>query len=692
MIDLKKEIRFIKGVGEARAKNFQKLGLKTVEDLVFYYPRDYRDFSKIIKIKEAKINQKIAVKTKVQEIKNRPTRRRRFVITEVLVSDDTGTLKVLWFNQPYLLNNIKPKDEVLLAGNLELEKELVLKNPEYEVVKNESYKLRHLGRISPIYRESASITSRWLRFILRPVLENLEIADYLPEEVKRSQNITSLKQALFQIHFPKDFENLKKARKRLSFDEVFIPQILSILIRRELKKEKSHSIKTDLSLLKNLKDSLPFVLTNSQRKAIWQIVKDLKKENPMNRLLEGDVGSGKTVVAAFVLMLVAKRGFQGVLMVPTEILAWEHLSKIKDFLKNFDVTVEILTGSTKAGDKKEILKKLEEGEIDILIGTHALIGEKLEFKNLALAVIDEQHRFGVEQRKALKEKSSKGRSASGGNRKISPHFLSMTATPIPRTVSLTVYGDLDISVLKEMPQGERKVKTFLVPSEKRFKAYQFIKEHIRKGEQALVICPTILKSDKLGVKAVLDEHKKLKESIFLNYKMGLLHGKIKSEEKKEIMNDFRKGLIKILISTSVVEVGINIPRLSIMMVENADRFGLAQLHQLRGRIGRAGQESFFLLFTDSKNPETLERLEAMSRIKDGFKLAEYDLLLRGPGEILGIKQSGYTNFKLASFTDYELISQAKKEAEKLINHDPTLEKFPALLEKVKKIKKVVHPE
>jgi len=712
MINLKKDIKSLWGVGSKREKNFQKLGIKTVEDLIYYFPRSYRDFSRITNIRDAKINEKVAIKITVSEIKNRPTRRRGFIITEALVSDKTGTCKVLWFNQPYLLRNIKKGDLVLLAGNLEFEKELVLKNPEYEVVKEPlridfsssknlkdeqelvQSEFKHLGRISPVYRESANITSRQLRWLMKSVLDQLQIKDFLPDEVKKSQKLAGLREALREIHFPRNQKSQEGAKRRLSFDEVFIPQLSALLVRKNLENERSFSIKIDLGLAKKLKNSLPFKLTNSQKKTIWQIIGDIEREKPMNRLLEGDVGSGKTVVAAFVLMLVAKAGlplrssertkggYQGVLMVPTEILAWEHFQKIKKFLENFGANIEILTGSTKTKEKKDILKRLKEGKIDILIGTHALIDENLEFKNLALAVIDEQHRFGVMQRKALKDK----------DKKIFPHFLSMTATPIPRTMALTVYGDLDISVLKEMPKGERKVKTYLVPPEKRLKAYEFIKKEIGKGHQAFVICPTILKSDKLGVRAVEDEYEKLSKSVFRDLRIDFLHGKMKPDEKKEKMSDLKKGLTRILISTSVVEVGIDIPRLKIMMIEGADRFGLAQLHQMRGRIGRAGQESYFLLFTDSENPETLERLKALVRIKDGFRLADFDLSLRGPGEVMGIKQSGYFDFKLASYTDFELIKEAKTEALKIIATDSSLRNYPQLRTKIDKLKEIVHLE
>ncbi|PIU77029.1 DNA helicase RecG [bacterium CG_4_10_14_0_2_um_filter_33_32] len=683
MIDLNKEVRFLKGVGEYRSKNLQKLGIVTVEDLIFYYPRVYRDFSNIVKISDVKLNQKISVKVKVSQIKNHHTRNRRFFITEALVSDETGTLKVVWFNQSYLTKNINVQDNILLAGKLELDKgKTFLKNPEYEVLRGQNLETKHLGRISPVYHENSRISSKWLRSLIKPLLSEFEIADFLSEEIKKAKNFLDLKDALLNIHFPKNNDYLLKARQRLSFDEVFVPQFSSVVAREKLRQENSPSIKIDLGLAKKMIDNLPFKLTVSQKKAVWQIIKDIEKNRPMNRLLEGDVGSGKTIVATIILFLVSCTGYQGVLMVPTEILAWEHFSKIKSFLKDFKLNIEILTSSSKAKEKKLVLDKLKRGKIDILIGTHSLIAEKIEFNNLGLSVIDEQHRFGVKQRKALKEK----------NQKITPHFLSMTATPIPRTFALTVYGDLDISILKDMPKGERKVKSFLVPSKKRADAYEFIREKIKKGKQAFVICPAILKNDKFGIKAVEEEYERLSKDIFKEFRVGLLHGKINADEKKMVLDNFRKGLTKILIATTVVEVGIDIPQLTIMMIENADRFGLAQLHQLRGRIGRAGEQSFFMLFTDSKNPQTIERLKMLSKITDGFKLAEYDLSLRGPGATFSIKQSGYVEFKLASFTDYDLIKDAKEMAESIIAKDPSLKRYPLLKEKIRSIEEIVHLE
>ncbi|MFA6389359.1 MAG: ATP-dependent DNA helicase RecG, partial [Patescibacteria group bacterium] len=504
----------------------------------------------------------------------------------------------------------------------------------------------------------------------------VQIPDWMPIEVKRKAGLLSLADALKLIHFPRNQKDIEKAKLRLSFDELFLIQLQSQLMRREMDQSIAPRIRFFENETREFAAGLPFTLTDAQRKTAWEILKDLEKERPMARLLSGDVGSGKTVVAMIAMLNCALNGKQAVLMVPTEILANQHYETTKNYFKGQKFKVGIATKSEKKLDA------------DIVIGTHALIQEKISFKNLGLAIIDEQHRFGVEQRKALIERSS----AKGISKNFSPHFLSMTATPIPRSLALALYGELDVSEIREMPKGRKRILTRIVPEEKREAAYGFIRQKIKEGRQVFVICPLIDPSDKLGVKSVKVEFEKLDKHIFPDLKIGLLHGRMKSKEKEKVMGGFLKNEVKILVSTSVIEVGIDYPNAVIMMVEGADRFGLAQLHQFRGRVGRGEHESYCFLFTDSSSEKTLLRLEAMARTNDGFELAKMDLKFRGPGEVYGTAQKGFPELKMASLFDYQLMRDAKTEAEKLIGADASLNKWPLLKAQLGEWEKSVHME
>lgn len=680
MIDLSQDVRFLKGVGQRRAQVFYKAGIFTLGDLIRFYPRDWRDFSDIVKISEVKIGQEVTFKAKVSEIKIRPTRRKRFSITEGLFSDGTGSVRALWFNQSYIAKILKKDEEVLLAGKLEDNKGLLLKNPIYERLSESETK--HLGRIMSIYREVGKISSRMIRFMLKPITDKLPTQDYLPAKIKEEFLLISEKEALSQIHFPDSMQKKEKAQERLAFDEIFVPQVLGQLVRKRLREEKSYSIKAEDSFIENVYKKLSFSLTSSQKMALTHIFSDIGKNVPMNRLLEGDVGSGKTIVSAISIIAAVVSGYQAAMLVPTEVLVWEHFQNLKKFLAKFDISCELLTGSTSKKEKERIYQGIKTGLISVIVGTHALINENLEFAKLALVVLDEQHRFGVSQRKKLRQK--------GGG--FFPHLLSMTATPIPRTFALTVYGDLDISVLSDMPCGKRQTTTYLAPQEKRQKGYDFVKKQIKSGSKVLFVCPSISFSEKMNIKAVEDEYEKLKNNEFSDYKIDMLHGKMKTDKKQKKIEDFKKGKTEIMVSTTVIEVGLNIPNLNVMVVENAERFGLAQLHQLRGRIGRKGEKSYFIMFTDSDNPNTINRLSKMEKIKDGFALAEFDLSLRGEGEIFGTRQSGFSEFKLASFSDYDLIEKAHKAAKDLVEENPTLSKYEKLRKKVYQIYKGVHAE
>jgi ATP-dependent DNA helicase RecG len=550
----------------------------------------------------------------------------------------------------------------------------------------------------PIYHLTASLTQKQIRFLIQQVIGLAStLPDWLPKEIITEHKLLSLPEAIYKIHFPKNFKEATEAKKRLAFNELFLLQMQSQLIKAETQNYTAEPIKFFETETKKLVSSLPFQLTNDQRRTAWEIITDLEKPKPMSRLLEGEVGSGKTIVAVIAMLNVALNKKQTVLMVPTEILARQHYESISKIFSNFNFKIGLITHSEKkmnyvscimyngkkTGAEKKILDtKYIIDNTDIVIGTHALIQDKIEFKNIGLAIIDEQHRFGVEQRAKLLSTNSQ----------LSPHLLTMTATPIPRSLALALYGDLDISIIKEMPKNRKKIITKIVAEQKRAEAYKFIRSVIKSGRQVFVICPLIDISDKSGTKSVKAEFEKLDKNIFPDLPIGILHGRMKGKEKDEVMNKFIANEIKILVSTSVVEVGIDMPNASIMMIEGADRFGLAQLHQFRGRVGRSSHQSFCFLFSDSDSPKTLKRLEALTMNNDGFALAKIDLKFRGPGEVFGTLQKGFPELKIASLFDYELMKLAKAEVEKLFNTNEKLNKWPLLKKKLDDSTKNTHLE
>jgi len=690
VLTLKTPITEIHGIGPTNARRLKHLGINTILDLIYYFPYRHDDFSHVVVVSEIQPNEINTIKAKIQLINNRRSFRRRMFITEGLVADNTGSVKVVWFNQPYLTKILKPGDQIILSGKVDsdhLTPQFI--SPIYEKVKKEQL---HVGRIVPVYSTTENLTQKQIRFFIKSVLFLIkEIKDFLPEVVKKENNLMDLPIALKQVHFPDNQLILQKAIHRLKFDELFLIQLGALQSKKYLQKAKSPAIKFKELTTKKFVKSLPFELTDDQRKASWEIIKDLEKGKPMNRLLEGDVGSGKTVVAKIAMLNTVKNGFQTAFMAPTEILALQHFNNLVLFLKDFNLKIGILTHSqiktnfSEKISKGRMLKMAESGEIQIMVGTHALIQENVRFKKLSLVIIDEQHRFGVEQRKTLREKSSK-------QHQLIPHLLSMTATPIPRSLALTIYGDLDLSILLHQPKDRLKIITKIVSPENREKAYQFIKNQIREGRQVFVICPLIEPSDKLGVKSVKQEYEKLDKNIFPDLKIGLLHGKLKPREKEKIMEDLKNNKINILVSTSVVEVGIDIPNATVMMIEGAERFGLAQMHQFRGRVGRSKYQSYCFLFTESESQKTDQRLNALVKSENGFELAEYDLKLRGPGELYGLRQSGLPDLKMASLTDVALIKQTRAAAQNLIDQDPELKNYPLLLQKIAEFQNSIHWE
>jgi ATP-dependent DNA helicase RecG len=733
MLTLKSKLNELYGVGERLGNVLSKLGIHTIEDLLFYWPFRYDDFSQIKKIADLKDGESVNIVGEIELIQNKKSFKKRMNITEALIKDDTETIKAIWFNQPFIIKNLKVGDYVSLAGKvIDDSYGIIMQSPVYEKISNadqngfnadsREYSIHTQGLI-PNYHLSSNITQKQLRYFIKQIINLAEnIPDWLPKEIIKKKGLLSLGEAIKQIHFPVKAEDINEARKRLGFNELFLLQLQAQIIKKQTEDIKAEPIKFFEKETKEFVDSLPFKLTDAQRKASWEIIKDLGKDKPMTRLLEGDVGSGKTLVAVIAMLNASLNGKQAVLMVPTEILARQHYETVCKLLLDFPITVGLVTRSEKTlnnesgilnQEKKQNLKTHDSLFIiqnsQIIIGTHSLIQESVEFNNLALVIIDEQHRFGVEQRKLLLEKNSSYTKSApfagvateaepAGNQKSkienlkSPHLLSMTATPIPRSLALALYGDLDISIINEMPKNRKKIITRIVEETNRSKAYEFIYKQILEGRQVFVVCPLIDPSDKLGVKAVKDEHKKLNEQVFPDLEVGLLHGKMKSKEKEEVMKNFLDKKIKILVSTSVIEVGVDVPNATIIMIEGADRFGLAQLHQFRGRVGRGEHQSYCFLFTDNNSPNTLNRLNALTKYDNGFDLAKIDLKYRGPGEVYGTSQAGFPELKIASLFDYALMKEAQAEAIALIEKDKDLNNWPILKEKLNKLNSNTHLE
>ncbi len=695
-MELSTPVEQLSRVGPAYQKKLKRLGIKNVRDLLYHFPHRYEDFSNIVPISRLQLNEAACIQGAITEIKNIRTWKKRMFLTQGIIQDKSGILKIIWFNQPYLTKTLKVGDSICLAGKLiKKEKDFYFSNPIYEKL---SADLTHTGRIVPMYPETAGLSSRWLRFIIKPILTNLKnsITDPLPPEFLKKFSLIPLSQALWQVHFPDSKGLAKKAEDRFSFEELFFISLFVQKERQKIKAQKAIALPIQLELIKDFVKRLPWPLTNAQKKTGWQILKDLEKPRPMNRLLEGDVGSGKTVVATMAALNTVKTGYQTAFMAPTEILAKQHFKTVFELLKDFNVSIGLVTGKDNRlfskdlkeiviSTRKKLLEKIKSGELDILIGTHALIQKEIKFDNLALVILDEQHRFGVQQRAHLCQQ-----------KKFIPHLLSMTATPIPRTLTLTIFGDLDLSIINELPQGRKKIFTQIVGPEKRTMAYQFIKEQVKLGYQIFVICPRIEASARLTswaeVKAVKEEYQKLSEVVFPDLKIAMLHGKMKSSEKEAVMNNFKRGEINILVSTSVVEVGVDIPNATVMMIEDAERFGLAQLHQFRGRVGRSKHQSYCLLFTDSPVSKTSQRLKAVVSSEDGFKLAEKDLAIRGPGSLDGIRQWGIPDLTMASLTDVLLVEKTQEAAKEMIKSDPSFKKHPSLKEGLKNFGERIHLE
>jgi len=688
-MNLKNKIINIKGVGELTAKKLLKLDITTIQSLLFFFPFKLISYTNVNDLKNSAENDNIIIKGEILLIDSRKARTRKLSITECLVKTKVDEIKVVWFNQPFVQNNLQIGDEVLFWGKITVKnEEAILNSPFYQKI-DKNKNLQEKKIFIPKYHLTKGISQKQLRNIIKKIEPLIcKITDWVPDNIIKSNNLFDLKDALKNIHFPTDDKLFLKAQKRFAFEELFLLQLNSLLIKRMLKNKKSSQITFKQKTTSLFTSNLPFKMTDSQKKCSWEILKDLSKDVPMSRLLQGDVGSGKTIVASLAILNTALNKKQVAFMAPTEILAKQHFETIIKLFSPQKFKIVLLTSSLRLANvsikitRNEVENKIKEGFFDIVIGTHSLLEKKIEFKNLALVVVDEQHKFGVEQRKNIVSKHSDNKT---------PHYLSMSATPIPRSLALALHGDLDISTIDEMPKDRLPVITKQIKNEKYGDLYKFVKEKIDNKEQCFVICPLIDASDKLGAKSVKEEYEKLSK-IFKGVAVDFIHGKMKTGEKELKMADFKKNKTKILVATSVIEVGIDIPNASIIIIEGADRFGLAQLHQFRGRVGRSKLQSYCFLLSESNSQKTQERISSLEKYNNGFDLAKIDLQFRGPGEIYGQEQKGFPELKIASLFDYTLIKKTRSEAEALIKKDPLFLEHPLLKEKVDNISESIHLE
>jgi ATP-dependent DNA helicase RecG len=677
----KMPVQYIKGIGPKRAILFQKLGIETLEDLLYFFPFRYEDRSQLKKIAYLQSGEEQTILAEVKAVALVETARRRMKIVDLAVSDETGLLHAKWFNQPYLKDLFKTGEKVMLSGKVKANYyggfHLEMESPQYEKVDDEEPQL-HVGRMVPIYHETKGITSRQIRSLVHSVLNQYAagIPEMLPAELVQKYQFRPLGESIFKLHFPStglelsDLNSGKSAAyRRLSFDELFLLQI-GLALRKKGVEEKEPGIafRVDGTLPDQLRGLLPFHLTHAQERVVSEIKKDMAAIYPMNRLVQGDVGSGKTLVALMAILIAVENGYQAAMMAPTEILAEQHFLSLKEYLEKLGKSSLLLTSDMKKKLKDEALDRVKSGEVDLVIGTHALIQEGVEFKKLGLAVVDEQHKFGVLQRAKLSQKGYR------------PDVLIMTATPIPRTLALTLYGDLNVSVIDEPPPGRTPIKTLLFYGKQRERAYRLIEDELKKGRQAYVVCPLVEESEKVDLKAAVETFALLQKEGFPHRRIGLLHGRLKREEKESIMRAFNDGEIEILVATTVIEVGIDVSNATVMLIEHVERFGLAQLHQLRGRVGRGKEQSYCFMVADYPlSQEGKRRLEAMVKSNDGFKIAEIDLEIRGPGEFFGTRQSGVPELRVANLMrDTSILESAREEAFEWVERHPNLSDVQSL--------------
>ncbi|HCC21919.1 ATP-dependent DNA helicase RecG [Candidatus Uhrbacteria bacterium RIFOXYC2_FULL_47_19] len=686
---LSDSVSSLRGTNSKQRAILEVMGLTTVRDLIFHFPFRYEDFSVRIPLSRVEAGMDVTVVAKVERLASRRAFRRRLSLTEAFLSDGQGTIAAVWFNQPYLSKYVRVGETYRFAGKaVQTKYGLRLHNPVYgRESLGEAATIGPVSPFLPIYPSSAGLTQFVLRKLIRGCLSSVvDLRDHLPEGILDDYSLMSLPDALRSVHFPEIIDEQLSARRRLAFDELLRIQLAMGRTRRYRENRRAKTVPFGREAVLSFVESLPFKLTDDQRRAAWEAIRDMEKETPMNRLLDGDVGSGKTAVAALAAMNAAAAGHQTAIMAPTEILALQHYRTLSAMYAASGLKVALWTNSYHRtfadnedrerrgkAESAALLSEIASSEIDVVVGTQALVEPSVRFASLVLVVVDEQHRFGVRIRQLLCDKGS----IDG----LEPHLLTMTATPIPRSLALAVYGDLDLSVLKEKPIGRQSIKTKVVSPRGRKAAYDSVRHELESGRQAFVVCPLIESSDMLGVTSVTEEYDRLIEEVFPDFKVGQLHGRLPAAEKEEIMQRFRSGEIKVLVATSVIEVGVDVPNATVMCIEGADRFGLAQLHQFRGRVGRGEHQSYCFLFPVNYGVAVRERLSAMEATDDGFVLAEKDLALRGPGDLLGVEQSGHlSDLRLASVADMDLVRDTRAAAQSILEIDPELDDHPALRE------------